>query len=322
MILTVTLNPLLERRLRYDKIVSGHVNRTNKEKFAGGGKGINVSRQLNHLSVKNFAFTFLGGNNGKILRHLLAEGQIEFNAVAIKSETRTATLAIDNETGQITSFFGPDSEITKEEADEFKSKLEKVIINCSAVVFAGSSPSEVTDDIFSYGIELAHKHDKISMLDTYGRHLKRCIEAAPTAMHNNIQELERSLGINLQNEKDKLDFMKELYGKNVKMIFLTDGDKPAYASKFGFNFRIEFTPVDAVDATGSGDAFVAGIMHGLDNSLVFDEFLRNAAALGTANASKLETCTVTPEEMNNYLGSVKISPIGKKMKIIDDSPNY
>ena len=73
MILTVTLNPLLEHRLTYKVLHIGHENRSAKEKYKAGGKGINVSRQLNILSVDNLAFTFLGGSNGKLLKKLLIE---------------------------------------------------------------------------------------------------------------------------------------------------------------------------------------------------------------------------------------------------------
>ena len=94
MILTVTLNPLLESRLYYDSISIGSNNRSINKIYTAGGKGINVSRQLNALGIENIALTFLGGNNGKIYRKLLADEGISFFAVPIKSETRSATLAL------------------------------------------------------------------------------------------------------------------------------------------------------------------------------------------------------------------------------------
>ncbi len=322
MILTVTLNPLLEKRLFFESIKLGQVNRSNKEKYSAGGKGINVSRQLNHLGMKNSAFTFLGGNNGKILRRSLTEENIDFAAVYTKAETRLADLIIEEKNNRISTFFGVNSTITIEESNEFKNKLEKIIPNCSIVVFAGSSPCKETDDIFPFGIELANKHDKISIADTYGAHLKNCIDAAPTVIHNNVEEVERSLGISLRNEKEKLDYLRGLYAKKIRLAFLTDGANSIFASKFDFHYKIEPPHVDLIDSTGSGDAFVAGIAYGLENALVFDEFVKIAAALGAANATKLETCEVSFEQMNRYIKQVEVFSIGKKMKLIDDSPNY
>jgi tagatose 6-phosphate kinase len=215
-----------------------------------------------------------------------------------------------------------DGRITSGESGEFKNKLEKMIQNCSIVVFAGSSPCIETDDIFPYGLELANKHDKISIVDTYGNHLENCIAAAPTVMHNNTGEIRKSLGRSLSSEVEILDFLREMYSKNIKMFFLTDGSNAAYAAKFDFHYKIVPPPVDVYDATGSGDAFVAGIAYGLEEALVFDEFVKTAAALGAANAAMAETCEAAEEQIHDLIGRVEVIPIGKKMKIIDDRPNY
>jgi 1-phosphofructokinase family hexose kinase len=322
MILTVTINPLLEHRLFFNTIGLGKSNRSSKELFYAGGKGINVSRQLNLLGIKNSAFTFLGGNNGKLLRHCYTEDKIDFSVLNTKSETRIADLIIEESGNRITTFFGANSEISVEESNEFKNRLDKMIYNCSAVIFSGSSPCIATDDIFPFGIELANKYDKISILDTYGKHLQACLDAQPTVIHNNKDEVENSLGLSLSDEINKLNYLHSMYSKNIKMIFLTDGAGLIYASKFDFCYTIEPPKINAVDPTGSGDAFVAGIAYGLDNSLVFEEFVKIAAALGAANAATIKTCEVTPDEMNRLVDKVKVSTIGKKMKILDDSPNY
>lgn len=320
MVLTVTLNPLLEKRLYFEKIELGKSFRSNKEELTAGGKGININRQLNLLGIKNSSFTFLGGNNGKLLRSILTHEQIEYSAVPTKSETRSADLVFENHNKRLTTFFGINSSISKEESDEFKHRLEKMIQNCSIVIFSGSSPCKETNDIFPYGIELANKFDKISVLDTYGEHHSKCIEAKPTIIHNNSNEIESSLGVSFQSEEEKIKFLENIYSKGIKLSFITDGEKPAYASKYDFHYKIYPPKIETFDPTGSGDAFVAGIVYGIENSLVFDDFLKIAAGLGTANASMWSTCRVTVEQMNLYNEKVKFEPIGKKMKLIDDSP--
>lgn len=195
-----------------------------------------------------------------------------------------------------------------------------MIQNCSVVVFAGSSPCEATDDIYAYGINLAHEHDKTSVLDTYGSHLQKCLDAAPTIVHNNVGEVEKSLGIELQSEEQKLAYLSELYKKGIRLCFLTDGADPTYASKFDYKYKAEPAKVETFDATGSGDAFTAGIVYGIENSIVFEETFKIASALGIANATVLETCNVAQGQYSQYLDEVIISTIGKKMKLIDDSP--
>jgi len=322
MILAVTINPLLEKRLFFKSVELGAANRSKKELFYAGGKGINVSRQLNRLGIQNTSVTFLGGNNGKVLRRCLTDDKIDFTAVSIKSETRLASVIIEETQPSVSTFFGLNSNITGEEVSEFKERLVKMIPNCTIVVFSGSSPCRAADEIFPFGIELANRLDKISILDTYGDHLPTCIDAEPTVIHNNVRELEKSFGINLSGEKSKIDLLRKLLSNNIKLLFLTDGANPTYAAKYDFIYKVESLPIKATDPTGSGDAFVAGIASGLERSMVFEHFLKLAVSLGAANAAMIETCDVTAAMADKYIANVNVMPVGKKMKIIDDSPNY
>ncbi len=322
MILTVTLNPLLENRFYFSEITLGKVNRSNRNEFKAGGKGINVSRQLSLLNVPNTALTFAGGSNGKTYRSILSEENINTVYISSSANTRSAALIIEKEKETITSYFEPNPEITEKEAADFKNKLEKMIVNSSIVVFSGSSPNQFTDDIVSFGIKKANELDKISVLDTYGNHLQMCIDAEPTVLHNNVDEIESSLNIKLRDEKDKIEFLKYLNSKNIKLSFLTDGGNPGYAAKYDFHYKFWTEKLKARDATGSGDAFTAGIVYGLERALVFEDFLKTASALGAANASEWSTCNVPKDKMNAFYGGVQIETLGKKMKLIDDTPDY
>lgn len=320
MILTVTLNPLLEHRLTYEALNIGKVNRGAQENYKAGGKGINVSRQLNFLSVDNLAFTFLGGNNGKLLKKLLGEEKINFTSISIQSETRSAAIIIDESTRTVTSCFGNDSFISLTEVQQFKQKLEKMIQNCEMVVFSGSSPCEETDSVFPFGIEAANRHDKISACDTYGNHLRQCIEASPTIIHNNIDEVERSLGISLRSEKEIIDYLKLLHTNNIKQGFITDGANSTYASNLDYLYKVNNPKVETIDSTGSGDSFVAGIVCGWHRNFPFEEALAFATCLGASNATKYDVCNVMVDETEQFKNKIDIVPLGKKMRLVDVKP--
>ena len=175
MVLTVTLNPLLERRYNYMNVTFNAENRDGSLVMKAGGKGINVSRQLNNLNVENIGLTFLGGSNGKLLKEILVKENIKISSIRTENNTRDASIIIDESSNGISTFFSINSKITPLEVEEFKLKMDKMIQNCEIVVFSGSSPCEETDSIFPFGIEIANRYDKISILDTYGRHFNTCI---------------------------------------------------------------------------------------------------------------------------------------------------
>ncbi len=321
MILTVTINPLLEKRYIYNRTLTEEYDRSWSEELRAGGKGINVSRQLNRLGLKNIAFTFLGGNDGKILRDLLFREKINFTFIRTNSGTRNASVIVDRSNQTITTLFGSNSVITEEEAEEFKTKLEKMIRNCEIVIFSGSSPCETADTIFPFGIQTANRYDKISICDTYGEHLRDCIDSAPTIIHNNVEETEKSLKLKLQTEKEKTDYLDFLYSKNVKQAYLTNGGSESFCSNFDYHFKINPPKINSVDSTGSGDSFVAGIAFGWHNNLTFEETLTLATSLGTANSISLETSNVALTEAEKLRSSIVIEPVGKKMKTVDVTPN-
>ncbi len=320
MVLTVTINPLLERRFIYGSIVLGDENRNGKNLLKAGGKGINVSRQLNYLNTESLAFTFLGGNNGRTFADVLREEKIKFTTSKTKSETREAAVIVEQSSDSIHTFFGANSYITSGEINEFKVKLEKMIQNCEIVLFAGSSPCAEADSIFPFGIEAANKYDKISVLDTYGSHLSSCLNAGPTIVHNNISEVEKSLGIKLNTIDEKIQYLNDLYKKGVKQSFITNGSETAVCADFDYHYKIETPEVKVIDSTGSGDSFTAGIIYSLYNDLTFEQSLILASALGTVNAEKYETCTATLKEIETVEKLIKITSIGKKMKTVDVTP--
>ena len=320
MILTVTISPLLERRLTYQNVNIGKNNRNGKPELRAGGKGINVSRQLNAMGQKNFAFTMLGGQNGKLYKELLFNEHIDFSAVSIKQQTRYASVIIDEGSNTVSTYFEANNIVTKDESDLFKEKLEKMIQNCEIVVFAGSSLCPETDDIFPYGISIANKYDKVSICDTYGEHLGACIDNSPTIVHNNIEEISSSLNIPLGDDNKKFELLDSFYRKGIKQAYLTDGEGDIYASNFDFHYLIKPLKLDLKDATGSGDAFTAGIAFGWHKDLTFTETVKIATAAGALNAASFDTCSVPPDSIEQLKDKVEVVPSGKKMKIIDDRP--
>jgi len=320
MVLTVTINPLLERRYEYQKVSLHHQNRNGVVKLQAGGKGINVSRQLNELNLQNIALTFLGGPNGKAFRNSLNEEEINLSFISTKSETRDCAVIINSSEPSVRSFFGEDSEILKDEVDAFLLQLEKMITSCAIVVFSGSSPCKRADSIFPAGIELANKNGKISVCDTYGNHLQNCISTSPTIIHNNMNETESSLKISLKTEKEKLEYLDFLYSKGVKQAFLTDGENSFYSSNFDFHYKVAVPKIAAVDPTGSGDAFTSGIVYGWHHQITFMEQLIFAASLGVANAEMFDVCKVSKAVADSFTGKIKPEVVGKKMKVINDKP--
>ncbi len=62
MILTITMNPAIDKTVEIDQFKLDHVNRISKIRLDAAGKGINVSKMVKQLGGRTKTFTFLGGN--------------------------------------------------------------------------------------------------------------------------------------------------------------------------------------------------------------------------------------------------------------------
>ena len=67
MIVTVTLNPAVDKTGRAGRLIPGEVNRMREVISEAGGKGINVTKVLRQFHLPVAALGFLGGYSGRMI---------------------------------------------------------------------------------------------------------------------------------------------------------------------------------------------------------------------------------------------------------------
>ena len=91
MIITVTMNPAIDKTVEIEKLQPGGLNRIQKVELDAGGKGINVSKTIHELGGESLAIGFLGGNSGKTIENVLTDWNIRHDFIWVDGETRTNT---------------------------------------------------------------------------------------------------------------------------------------------------------------------------------------------------------------------------------------
>jgi 1-phosphofructokinase family hexose kinase len=321
MILIITLNPLLERRFIYEKVsLNGEVNRNGNLFLQAGGKGINVSRQLKKLGVESHNLFFSGGLSGKLLRDLLRKENLSFTSIPIEDETRQAAIILSKNDNKIFSFFSSNPNVTDKEIEQMKNSISKMISNCEMIIISGSAPTVEAGKLVSFTISESNQLDKVSICDYYGDNLNEVFDSAPTMVHNNLEEIKNYLKVKLEGQHDILNLLKSLYKKGIKRVYLTNEDKDIYAQNFDYIYKITPPKVDSVDSTGCGDAFVSGLIYGWKNGDVFEHSLKYSTALASINSTTFDVCNVEPNSFEYLIDNVIVETVGKKIKLIDDSP--
>ena len=120
---TLTLSPALDYSLTVkDKLTIGAINRTTKESFAPGGKGINVSIILKRLGYTSIALGFLSGFTGEYVEKLLAKEGLQTDFIHIDGITRI-NVKIDGKVETAINGSGPNA--TDDDLEKLFKKIEQ-----------------------------------------------------------------------------------------------------------------------------------------------------------------------------------------------------
>lgn len=278
MIYTVTLNPSIDFIVRLDHLELGSVNRmTSDDKFAGG-KGINVSRILQCLDVDNTATGFIGGFTGRFVENgLIAEG-IKTNFVQVSEDTR---INVKIKAGEETEINGAGPKISDEKLEELKAILAGLSSE-DTVVFAGSAPSSLGNQVYNTLIPIAKKAGAEVVCDFEGQTLLDSLNYQPLLVKPNNHELADIFGVELNGLEDIEKYAREILAKGAKNVIISmagDGALLVTPEAAYFAKPIKGTVKNSV---GAGDSMVAGFTGEYVKSGDPIEALKWGVACGTA----------------------------------------
>jgi 1-phosphofructokinase len=278
MIYTVTLNPSIDFIVRLDHLELGSVNRmTSDDKFAGG-KGINVSRILQRLDVDNTATGFIGGFTGRFVEDGLTAEGIKTNFVQVSEDTRiNVKIKADEET----EINGAGPKISDEKLEELKAILAGLSSD-DTVVFAGSAPSSLGNQVYNTLIPIAKKAGAEVVCDFEGQTLLDSLNYQPLLVKPNNHELADIFSVELNGLEDIEKYAREILAKGAKNVIISmagDGALLVTPEAAYFAKPIKGTVKNSV---GAGDSMVAGFTGEYVKSGDPIEALKWGVACGTA----------------------------------------
>jgi len=140
MIVTVTMNPAIDKTIDVEHLERGGLNRIQHVELDAGGKGINVSKTIHELGGKSVVTGFVAGNTGKIIQNVMKEWNIESDFIEVAGETRTNTKVFEK-TGELTELNEPGPMIGEDDLKALLEKLEGYAKEDTLFVLAGTSTS-------------------------------------------------------------------------------------------------------------------------------------------------------------------------------------
>jgi 1-phosphofructokinase len=227
-VVTVTLNPAIDRTITISNFTAGAVNRVELERANPGGKGVNVASALADYGHQIAVTGFLGRENSAPFEALFTRKKIEDCFVRIAGRTRAGIKITDPVLRQTTDINFPGPAPARDDLDALHERLAAV--DSAWFVVSGSLPPGVNSTIYRDIVLALKARGRKVVLDTSGEALRYAIEAVPNIIKPNIQELEALVGKSLQAQSEVIDAAKKLIDTGIELVTVSMGKDGACLS--------------------------------------------------------------------------------------------
>lgn len=310
MIVTLTLNPAIDKTIEVPNFTLGKVNRiTDKYHMEVGGKGINVSKVLKELGTSSIAIGIVGGENGEFIKKHLEEKQIQYEFVdgVINTRMNLKILDLENKiTTEINEFGGPYDTLVYH-------KLKEVLcINISkkdTVIFAGSMPKGADPHYYNELILMCLEKGARVYLDMEGELLKNGINLKPHVIKPNLYELESMYQKTFQSKQDIINTAKSILLSGVETVIISMGENGAIFARKDKILSASGLKVKVGSTVGAGDSMIAAFAYGEERGLSFMECAKLSLATSSAKVMLNGTKAPTKAQIEKLLPKVIVEEI-------------
>ncbi|MCR5484583.1 MAG: 1-phosphofructokinase family hexose kinase [Clostridiales bacterium] len=295
-VLTVTLNPCIDKTVTVSDFEKGKTNRTLSVRSDIGGKGINVSRILYEFGVDTTAAGILAGDRGRYIEKALKESGIKTCFSFTDGDVRTNMKILDVTDGTMTEI----NERGFAAGNAYAlllDELEVLLPNFDIAVISGSIPSDLSSSVYAELISLAKSKEVKAILDADGMLFKEGSKAKPFAVKPNLSELENYVGRKLSTIDEIAAEAKKITCKGIELVTVSLGSEGAVFVGEGVAVKTTPFPIEVKSAAAAGDSMVGALIAAMDRGMSFIETAQLMTAAGTVTASKEGTTVATASEV-------------------------
>ena len=293
MIVTVTMNPAIDKTIEIDRLNRGNLNRIEKIEYDAGGKGINVSKTIRELGGESIATGFLGGNAGRVIEEILDSRGIKHDFVWVDGETRTNTKVCEQD-GTVTELNEKGPEITPEQLTNLLEKLDDLADDNVLFILAGSIPGNMEKDIYARIIERVHKKGAKVLLDADGELFRKGLEQKPDMIKPNQWEIEELQGFSHGvSDKELINVAEKMQKDGIDTVVISLGKNGALFVLENYVAKGMPLKVDVHSTVGAGDAMVAAMAYSFEKKMEPRETARLCMAV---SAGAVMTVGTKPPE--------------------------
>lgn len=285
MILAAGLTPAWQQIARFESLALGEVNRAAEVHWCASGKVLNVGIALAHLGDDCCVVSPLGGDIAERARREFDRIGLSARLAVYDGPTRVCTTLIDSSMARVTELVENARPLAAECLTRFRRAYAEEASQAEIVVLSGSLPAG-TPETF-YRDLLAMTPGRV-VLDARGPELLAALEHRPFLIKPNREELARTVGRPLDDDRELCSAMRELIERGAEWIVVTEGTRAIWAASAAGLVRLQPLAVErVVNPIGCGDCLAAGIAWGLGRGVDPLAAVRLGIAAAAQNAAQL-----------------------------------
>ena len=312
MIITVTMNPAVDKTVDLEKMIHGGLNRVKNVILDAGGKGINVSKTIQELGGETVATGFVGGSGGLLITKMLQEMGIRSDFVEIRNEIRTNLKVVEAD-GNVTEFNEAGPLVSEEELEELTQKLLSYANEETLFVLAGSIPGGIGKTVYQTLTRKLKERGARVFVDADGELFVHSLEAGPDIVKPNRHELEEYFHKDYRVDETELIGMgQNLLEKGIGMVAISLGQMGALFITRDEVLRCPGLKVEAHSTVGAGDAMVAALSYGINRGLSVSDCARLGIATSAGAVTTKGTKPPKRELVEELKKQVRVRSLGRE----------
>ncbi|MBL7828737.1 MAG: 1-phosphofructokinase family hexose kinase [Saprospiraceae bacterium] len=280
-IVTLTLNPALDKSTETAKLIPEQKLRCSAMRIDAGGGGINVSKGIKTLGGASTAVYPAGGYNGLMIGQILEQAGIETAVLEVKGDTRENLSVTESSTNQQYRFTLPGVELSEADADRCLEVIEQ--IQPAYLVASGSLPPGLPAVYYEKVAAFAKKINARFILDTSGEPLQAAADEGLFLLKPNLNELSALVGVDKLETNDVDDAaLSIIHQGKCEMVIVSLGAQGAMLVTKNEVKHIPAPLVKKQSTVGAGDSMVAGMVWALSQQKAPKEIVEWGVACGSA----------------------------------------
>jgi len=220
-IVTVTLNPSIDRTVTIPNFTAGVVNRVETVRSNPGGKGVNVASSQADSGHRVAVTGFLGRENAASFEALFAQKKIGDHFIRIAGQTRVGIKVADPVLNQTTDINFPGPASSPFDLEALAAQI--ATLDADTFVLAGSLPPGVAPTIYRDLVSALRSRGKRVVLDASGEPLRLALEAKPHLFKPNTHEVGELLGETISSERAVIAAARKLIASGVEQVVVSMG---------------------------------------------------------------------------------------------------